>query len=84
LFKKLGALFLSLPVLAVGGNAVFAAATQSATHTPPSLTAPAPGHAALPGGCAGHDCANCPLTRAAAEQTMVKPAPGPEIRCGTD
>jgi hypothetical protein len=84
--KRLVAVLLSLPALAMGASASFAATTQLAADAP-SASAPAADRVAMPAGCsgcAGHDCANCPLLRAAAEQGTAQPAGVTEIHCGTN
>ncbi len=85
MLKRLGGLLFSLPVL-IGAGVSVAATTQPSLDGA-SVSAPAPDHAAMPtgcNGCAGHDCANCPLMRAAAEQSATQPAPSTEIHCGTN
>jgi hypothetical protein len=84
--RRFVAVLLSLPALAMGASVSFAATTQSAADAP-IASAPATDGAAMPAGCngcAGHDCANCPLMRAAAEQAPAQPAGAAEIHCGTN
>jgi hypothetical protein len=78
---RFGALLLALPILVS-----HAAATPSdgASHQAPVVAAPAGDQAAMPGGCtgcAGHDCANCPLLHAAATAESGAPAAGNETPC---
>lgn len=83
--KHLGAILLSVPVLAIGVASALAA-SQSEPASAPTLSAPAQDHAAMPAGCngcTGHDCASCPLAMAAAE-IRAPAAIAPDIRCGAD
>ncbi|MGA8171337.1 MAG: hypothetical protein WB816_11005 [Methylocystis sp.] len=73
---RFGALLLALPMMISNAHA---APTRSddARGQPPVVTAPAAEQAAMPGGCAGcagHDCANCPLLHAAAAIPGAPPA----------
>lgn len=83
--KHFGVILLSLPALFWSAASVLAA-SQTEPEITPALSAPAHDHAAMPtgcNGCAGHDCASCPLATAAAEAQQA-PAPAAEIRCGTN
>jgi hypothetical protein len=86
--NKLNRLLLSLPFLVSVGAALAAPTQPSADAAGVVAVAPADDHAAMPAGCngcAGKDCANCPLMRAAVEQSATQPAtPAAEIRCGTN
>jgi hypothetical protein len=80
---RFGALLLAFPLMI--SNAL-AAATPSdgASHQAPVVAAPAGDQAATPGGCAGcagHDCANCPLLHAAAATASGAPAAKNETPC---
>jgi hypothetical protein len=65
---RLGALLLALPIMVSNAHAA-AAPSSRASHQAPVVAAPGGDQTAMPGcaGCAGHDCANCPLLQAAAE-----------------
>jgi hypothetical protein len=78
----------ALPALLIAGSALAAAGDQPADAqnltgaSAPAQAAAAPSPCA---GCAGHNCANCPMALAAAVQaatgTAQPPAP---IRCNVD
>jgi hypothetical protein len=79
---RFGALLLAFPLMISNAQA---AATRSdgASHQAPVVAAPAGDQAATPGGCAGcagHDCANCPLLHAAATASGA-PAAKNETPC---
>lgn len=83
--KRLGVVLLSLPILSLGIASAIAA-PPSEPETAAGVSAPAHDHAAIPAGCngcAGHDCANCPLALADA-QTNQAPSAVAEIRCGAN
>ncbi|MBU3890869.1 hypothetical protein FM996_13525 [Methylosinus sporium] len=80
---------LALPALLIAGSAWAAASDETRADVQNLAGAAAPAQAAAApspcAGCAGHDCANCPLALAAAAQaatgTAQPPAP---IRCNVD
>lgn len=77
-------ILLSLPALTLGAASALAAARPPAA-APAGVLAPAPAAAAVMpagcGGCAGHDCANCPLMGAAKPARETAAA---AVKCGTD
>jgi hypothetical protein len=80
---RFGALLLALPIMISNAHAA-ATPSDGASHQAPVVAAPAGDQSAMPGGCAGcagHDCANCPLLHAAAAAGSVAPAPGNETPC---
>lgn len=83
MYKHFRRVLLALPVVTMGAGLALADAPQPELAAA-ALAAPAPDHAATPcNGCAGHDCASCPLAIAAA-QAQQAPAPAAEIHCGTN
>ena len=78
---RFGALLLALPIMISNAQAA-ATPSDGASHQAPVVAAPAGDQASMPGGCAGcagHDCANCPLHAAAAGSGA--PAAGNETPC---
>ncbi|WP_018265145.1 hypothetical protein [Methylosinus sp. LW4] len=77
---------LALPALLIAGSAWAAASDQPGADAQ-NLAGAAPAQAtAAPSpcaGCAGHDCANCPLALAAAQEIGAAQPPAP-IRCNVD
>ncbi|WP_400767509.1 hypothetical protein [Methylosinus sporium] len=77
---------LALPALLIAGSAWAAASDQPGADAQnlagavPAQATAAPSPCA---GCAGHDCANCPLALAAAQETGAAQPPAP-IRCNVD
>jgi hypothetical protein len=69
---------MSLPLLFVA-SAAYAAVSSGDPQTGVGLSAPMEAQSAdAPspcGGCAGHDCAHCPMAQAAAAQERVEPKP---------
>lgn len=80
---RLGALLLAFPIMI--SNALAAATpADGASHQTAVVAAPAGDQAAMPSGCAGcagHDCANCPLLHAAATAESGAPAAGNATPC---
>jgi len=79
---RFGALLLALPIMI--SNAQAATPSDGASHQAPVVAAPAGDQASMPGGCAGcagHDCANCPLLHAAAATATGAPAAKNETPC---
>ena len=80
---------LALPALLIAG-AAFAAAGDAPRADAAGLTAPASSEAAVApspcAGCAGHDCAKCPmaLAAAAARESATAQPPAAPIRCSVD
>jgi hypothetical protein len=80
---RFGALLLALPIMISNAQAA-ATPSDGASHQAPVVAAPAGDQAAMPGGCAGcagHDCANCPLLHAAATAESGASAAGNETPC---
>jgi len=79
---RFGALLLAFPIMISNAQAA-ATPSDGASHQAPVVAAPAGDQAAMPGGCAGcagHDCANCPLLHAAAAGSAA-PAAKKETPC---
>jgi hypothetical protein len=79
---RFGTLLLALPIMI--SNAQAATPSDGASHQAPVVAAPAGDQASMPGGCAGcagHDCANCPLLHAAAATATGAPAAKNETPC---
>jgi len=79
---------LALPALLIAG-AAFAAASDEPRANAAGLTgAPASSEAAVApspcAGCAGHDCAKCPMALAAAQESATAQPPAAPIRCSVD
>jgi len=80
---RFGALLLAFPLMISNAQAA-ATPSDRASHQAPVVAAPAGDQAAMPGGCAGcagHDCANCPLLHAAAATASGAPAVKNETPC---
>jgi len=78
---------LALPALLIAGAAFAAAGDEPRAASAGLAGASAPAEAAAApapcAGCAGHDCAKCPLALAAAQERAA-PAPAAPIRCSVD
>jgi hypothetical protein len=82
-------LLLSLPALLLAGAAFAATGGEPQASAATGLSAPAPAEAVTApspcAGCAGHDCARCPMALAAAAQERpAGEAAAPMIRCGAE
>jgi hypothetical protein len=80
---RFGALLFAFPLMISNAQAA-ATPSDGASHQAPVVAAPAGDQAAMPGGCAGcagHDCANCPLLHAAASAESGAPSAENKAPC---
>lgn len=85
--KCLSAILISLPMFSIDAASAVAATQNEPENVSATISAPAHERAAMPAGCngcAGHDCANCPLALAAAPAIEASTPAAGEIRCGAD
>jgi len=83
---RFSALLLTLPLMASGAHAA-PAPTHDSGDRVPGMTAAAADHVAMPvgcGGCANHDCANCPLHMAVVNGKEGQAAAVGEKSCADD